>query len=67
MEVCIIGGGHSGIASAKLCKDYGLIPVILDKQSSPGGLWLGSQNEVGVWNSLETTGCKFCAGFSDLN
>ena len=48
MEVCIIGGGHSGIMSAKLCKDYGLIPVILDKQSSPGGLWLGSPNEVGV-------------------
>ena len=38
MEVCIIGGGFSGIIASKLCKDHGQIPFILNKSPEPGGL-----------------------------
>ena len=48
MEVCIIGGGFSGIISAKYCKDEGLVPFVLEKSRSPGGIWRGYADEVGV-------------------
>jgi Predicted flavoprotein involved in K+ transport len=38
MEACIIGGGFSGIISAKICIDYGLTPFVLNKGPEPGGL-----------------------------
>jgi cation diffusion facilitator CzcD-associated flavoprotein CzcO len=65
MEVCIVGCGFSGIASAKVCKDHGLTPVVLCKDSSTGGLWRSSPNQIGVWPSIRTTGSKYFMSFSD--
>ena len=66
MEVCIIGGGFSGIISAKVCLSNGLIPFILEKSSSHGGIWRGYEGEVGVWESMHTNNSKYALTFSDF-
>ena len=66
MEVCIIGGGFSGIISAKICKSSGLVPYILEKSRSPGGIWRGYAGEVGVWESMHTNNSKYALTFSDM-
>lgn len=66
MEVCIIGGGFSGIISAKVCLENGLTPVILEKSQSPGGIWRGYAGEVGVWESMHTNNSKYALTFSDF-
>ena len=38
MEVGIIGGGFSGIISAKICLDNGFTPFLLEKVSLFGGI-----------------------------
>ncbi|OMJ65235.1 hypothetical protein SteCoe_38738 [Stentor coeruleus] len=65
MEVCIIGGGISSISAAKVCKDNGLVPFILDKSSAPGGIWKGHEGELGVWPSLRLLTQKHLTSFSD--
>ena len=65
MEVCIIGGGFSGIISAKLCQDRGLLPYIITKDPAAGGLWNGFPNEIGVWDSLHTNTSKYLYTYSD--
>lgn len=52
MEVCIIGGCVSSIGAAKMCISNGFIRFILNKSSTPGGLWKGFEGELGVWPSL---------------
>ncbi|CAG9318595.1 unnamed protein product [Blepharisma stoltei] len=64
-EVCIIGGGVSGIVSSKIAKDHGLIPYILDKSESWGGIWKDSPNSIGVWRNLITNTSKYLCSFSD--
>ena len=66
MEVCIVGGGYSGIISAKLCLDNGFIPFILEKTNNFGGIWTEDINKISVWNSLHTNTEKYLSGFSDL-
>ncbi|MBJ7449123.1 MAG: NAD(P)-binding domain-containing protein [Parachlamydiales bacterium] len=51
-QVCIIGGGVSGLATAKAALDMGLEPIILEKAESIGGLW--RPNTGSVWDSLKT-------------
>ncbi|OMJ81894.1 hypothetical protein SteCoe_17533 [Stentor coeruleus] len=65
MEVCIIGGGLSAVSSAKICKDHGLVPFILNKSSALGGVWKGFEGEVGVWPSLRCLNEKHLFSFSD--
>ena len=65
MEICIIGGGISGVISAKISIDHGLIPFVLCKSSAVGGLWNGFPNEIGVWNSMNTNSSKWLSTFSD--
>ena len=65
MEVCIIGGGISGVISAKLSIDHGLVPFILCKSPAAGGLWNGFPNEIGVWNSMSTNTSKWLSTFTD--
>ncbi|OMJ68861.1 hypothetical protein SteCoe_33553 [Stentor coeruleus] len=65
MEVCIIGGGLSSVSAAKVCKDHGLTPFILNKSSALGGVWKGHSGEVGVWNSLKRLNEKHMSAFSD--
>jgi cation diffusion facilitator CzcD-associated flavoprotein CzcO len=65
MEVCIIGGGFSGIASAKACKDYDFIPFVLSKDPEIGGLWRGGRDQIGIWDSLKANMSKYGMSFSD--
>ncbi|OMJ81893.1 hypothetical protein SteCoe_17531 [Stentor coeruleus] len=65
MEVCIVGGGLSAVVSAKICKDHGLVPFILNKSSALGGIWKGFEGEVGVWPSLRCFNEKHMFSFSD--
>jgi cation diffusion facilitator CzcD-associated flavoprotein CzcO len=65
MEVCIIGGGFSGIASCKQALKHGLVPLVLEKKSNIGGLWQGEPNSVGVWNDLDANSSKQMMWFSD--
>jgi dimethylaniline monooxygenase (N-oxide forming) len=66
MEVCVIGGGFSGIISAKLSKDYNLIPTIFEKKSRLGGIWNCLPGQIGAWNSLTTNTHKLFMAFSDF-
>lgn len=65
MEVCIVGGGFSGISAAKACKDSGLFPVILEKSNSFGGIWDVSTDKISAWSSLSINTPKYLSGFSD--
>jgi dimethylaniline monooxygenase (N-oxide forming) len=65
MEACIIGAGFSGIISAKLAVDHGLVPFVLNKNSEPGGVWKGFDGEIGVWDSLHANTSKYLFSFSD--
>ncbi|CAG9327113.1 unnamed protein product [Blepharisma stoltei] len=65
-EVCIIGGGAAGIISCKIAKDYGLVPCVIEKSNSFGGIWKNSDEEIGVWNSLRTNTSKYFTCFSDM-
>lgn len=65
MEVCIVGGGISGIISAKKALDYGLTPVVLNKTSNPCGIWARPDSAIGVWDNLQTNTSKFLFTFSD--
>ncbi|OMJ93797.1 hypothetical protein SteCoe_3119 [Stentor coeruleus] len=65
MEVCIVGGGISGISCCKLALDYGLVPFVLNKTSHPCGIWARPDSEIGVWDRLETTTSKYLFAFSD--
>lgn len=66
MEVCIIGGGFSGIISAKLCKEYNITPTIFEKKPRLGGIWNCLPGQIGTWNSLTTNTCKLFMAFSDF-
>ena len=61
-EVAIIGGGISGILSAKYCLENNLTPVIFDKCSTIGGAW-GKDGL--TWDSLMTNNSKYFLNFMD--
>jgi cation diffusion facilitator CzcD-associated flavoprotein CzcO len=66
-EVCIIGGGFSGIISAKVCKSYGLTPFILERSQDPGGVWKENNSDsVGMWDSMHVNNSKYALTYSDL-
>lgn len=64
MEVCIVGGGFSGIISCKVALSHSFIPTVLNKNKVIGGLW-SNEGDEGVWESLTLNGSKHIAGFSD--
>lgn len=66
MEVCIIGGGFSGIVSAKICKEYNIRPTIFEKKARPGGIWNCLPGQIGTWDSMTTNTHKYFMSFSDL-
>lgn len=64
-KVIIIGGGVSGIVSAKYALAAGIEPIILEKTSAIGGLW-SSGSEGGMWSSMKTNLSKNTCTFSDF-
>jgi dimethylaniline monooxygenase (N-oxide forming) len=66
MSVCVIGGGFAAVIGARVCQSNNLQVTLINKQPSPGGIWTGSPNEVGIWNSLKTNDSKYIMSFSDF-
>ncbi|CAM9223648.1 unnamed protein product, partial [Ectocarpus sp. 8 AP-2014] len=64
-KVAIIGGGPSGLASAKACLEANLVPTVFERDLCLGGLWkAGSGGR--VWSSLKTNLSKHTCCFSDF-
>ena len=64
-EICIIGGGVSGIVSSKISLSKGLKPVVFEKNSNFGGLWQENPNIITRWESLIVNLCKYTMTLSD--
>ena len=64
-EICIIGGGVSGIVTSKISLSKGLTPVIFEKNSNFGGLWQEDPNIITRWESLIVNLCKYTMTLSD--
>jgi dimethylaniline monooxygenase (N-oxide forming) len=63
-SVAIIGGGPSGLTSAKAALENGLKPVVFEKAAQIGGLW---KNKGGsTWDSMRTNISKYSCMFSDF-
>ncbi|EGC36796.1 hypothetical protein DICPUDRAFT_46933 [Dictyostelium purpureum] len=62
--IAIIGGGPSGLVSAKSALECGLVPTVFEKQENFGGNW--APNTTKAWNSLRTNVSKFSCAFSDF-
>eukprot|EP01132_Coremiostelium_polycephalum_P000260 gene260-343_t len=63
-QVLIIGGGPSGLVTAKSALECGLEPVVLEKHSEIGGAWRGEQGL--MWNSMKTNSTHYTTMFSDF-
>lgn len=61
--VAIIGGGPSGLVSAKEAKACGLCPTIFEKSSDFGGVWNPDTGK--AWNSMRINNSRYSMVFSD--
>ena len=48
VDVCVIGAGISGLATAKCLRDIGLDVVVLERTGEVGGLWVFRERGYGV-------------------
>lgn len=64
MRVAIIGGGASGIVSAKHAKEVGLIPIVFESSRNVGGIW--RQTSEVLWKSLKTNLSRHTCVYSDF-
>ncbi|RNA19017.1 Flavin-containing monooxygenase-family [Brachionus plicatilis] len=62
-RVAIIGAGPAGLVSAKTALENGLVPVIFDRKSKPGGLWSAG---TAIWDDMHTNVSKYSVMFSDF-
>lgn len=61
--VAIIGGGPSGITSAKYSLSNGLEPTVFEINSSSGGLWAPNTK---IWSTLKCNFTRYSMVFSDF-
>ncbi|MCL1799497.1 MAG: FAD-dependent oxidoreductase [Eggerthellaceae bacterium] len=52
-EVCIVGGGGTGMAAAIQCVELGLTPVVIEAQGLFGGSFIGTEYVTGVESRLQ--------------
>eukprot|EP01132_Coremiostelium_polycephalum_P007801 gene7801-9601_t len=62
--VVIVGGGVSGITSCKMAAELGLIPTVLERNSTIGGTW--STKDGRIWESMRTNISRYSFMFSDF-
>lgn len=62
--VAIIGGGPSGLVTAKEAKACGLSPTVFEKSASIGGVWNPEDGK--IWESLLINNSRFSSCFSDF-
>src|SRR5688572_28260957 len=53
LDVIVIGGGQSGLATGYYLRRSGLNYLILDNQASPGGAWLHAWNSLTLFSPAE--------------
>jgi dimethylaniline monooxygenase (N-oxide forming) len=68
VDVCVIGGGVSGIAAAKALREQNLSHHVFEKGSEPGGLWRYRNDNglSGIYDSLRLNTSKTLTAFSDF-
>lgn len=66
LRVCVIGGGASGIATAKEVLEQGHNVVLYEKLHDIGGVFLYAENKGGVYDSTLLTVSNYLIAFSDF-
>jgi dimethylaniline monooxygenase (N-oxide forming) len=68
VEVCVVGGGVSGIAAAKALREESFSPHVFEKGSQPGGLWRYRNDNglSGIYDALRLNTSKTLTAFSDF-
>lgn len=64
-RVAIIGGGASGITTAKCLREDNHEPIIFEKSDQIGGVWVFKNTSGGAFNSLRLQNSKYSTAFSD--
>jgi dimethylaniline monooxygenase (N-oxide forming) len=62
-RVAILGSGPGGLVSAKQALENGIVPVIFEKKSVPGGLWSAG---TAIWDGMHTNVSRYSVMFSDF-
>lgn len=52
-EVCIVGGGGTGMAAAIQCAELGIKPVIIEAQMSLGGSFVGTEFVTAIGSDMQ--------------
>lgn len=65
-DVVVIGGGWSGLVTAKHCKENGLKVRIIEKSTYHGGVWKFIDEPGGVMSSTQTTSSWSFTEISDF-
>ena len=66
-RICVIGAGPSGLVMAKSLLEEGHCPVVFEKQSTLGGLWVLNENKTaGAYQKTQFQSSKFTSVFSDF-
>ena len=64
-RVAVIGGGASGITTAKCLREDNHEPIIFEKSDQIGGIWVFKKISGGTFNSVHLQNSKYSAAFSD--
>ena len=64
-RVAVIGGGASGITTAKCLQDDHHEPIIFESSSTIGGIWAYREGSGGTFKSLYFQNSKYLSAFSD--
>jgi dimethylaniline monooxygenase (N-oxide forming) len=64
-KVAIIGGGASGITTAKCLREDNHEPVVFERSDRIGGVWVYKKTRGGTFDTVHLQNSKYSAAFSD--
>jgi len=64
MSVCVVGGGPSGLTTAKWMREEGFQVTVYEEDNTLGGMWLFEKQR--VYHSLSTNSSRQMMEFSDF-
>lgn len=64
-RVAVIGGGASGITTAKCLQDDHHEPIVFESSNQIGGIWVYREDSGGTFKSLYFQNSKYLSAFSD--
>jgi thioredoxin reductase len=65
-RVAIVGGGPSGIVSARFALEAGFDVTVFEASDRLGGQWYTAADHSGVWPGMHTNTSRMMTAFSDL-